>query len=112
MTSVPCFYLFEHSALKLDRVQISELIPLRLGLKERMVVLAQRAVEADIDELITIADELRELEERLVELDPDRAPLPPFEDASSERQRARKRRTPGRRRASAGSSTRGKVIRR
>ena len=38
-----------------------------------MVVLAQRAVEADIDELITIADELRELEERLVELDPDRA---------------------------------------
>ena len=49
-------------------------------LEEQMVVLAQRAVEADIDELITIADELRSLEERLVELDPDREPLPPFEE--------------------------------
>ena len=37
-------------------------------LEERMVVLAQRAVEADIEELIAIADELRALEERLVEL--------------------------------------------
>ena len=70
-------------------------------LEERMVVLAQRAVEADIEELITIADELRELEERLVELDPDRTPLPPFEDVSSERQRSPKRRKPGRQRASA-----------
>ncbi|MEL0266377.1 MAG: DnaA/Hda family protein [Candidatus Poseidoniales archaeon] len=70
-------------------------------LEERMVVLAQRAVEADIEELITIADELRNLEERLVELDPDRAPLPPFEDASSGQRRAPKRRTPGRRRPSA-----------
>ena len=42
------------------------------------MVLAQRAVEADIEELITIADELRALEERLVELDPDREPLPPL----------------------------------
>ncbi len=49
-------------------------------LEEQMVVLAQRAVEADIDELITIADELRTLEERLVEIDPDREPLPPFEE--------------------------------
>jgi len=78
-------------------------------LEERMVVLAQRAVEADIDELITIADELRELEERLVELDPDRAPLPSFEDASSERQKARKRRKPGRRRASADAEETGSL---
>ena len=78
-------------------------------LEERMVVLAQRAVEADIDELITIADELRELEERLVELDPERAPLPPFEDASSERQRAPKRRKPGRRRASADAEESGSL---
>lgn len=49
-------------------------------LEEQMVVLAHRAVEAEIDELITIADELRTIEERLVELDPERAPLPPFEE--------------------------------
>ena len=60
-----------------------------------MVVLAQRAVEADIDELITIADELRVLEERLVEIDPDRAPLPPFEDDAPPRER----RVPRRRRS-------------
>ncbi len=66
-------------------------------LEEQMVVLAQRAVEADIDELITIADELRSLEERLVELDPDRAPLPPFEDdvpAKRERKAVRRRKRP------------------
>jgi hypothetical protein len=45
-----------------------------------MVVLAQRAVDADIEELIVLADELRIIEERLVEIDPDRQPLPPFED--------------------------------
>ena len=49
-------------------------------LEERMVVLAQRAVDADIEELIVLADELRIIEERLVEIDPDRGPLPPFED--------------------------------
>ena len=48
-------------------------------LEERMVTLARRAVEADIEELIDIADELRVIEERLVELDPDRQPLPPFD---------------------------------
>ena len=48
-------------------------------LEEQMVELAQRAVDADIDALIDIADELRTLEERLVELDPDREPLPPIE---------------------------------
>ena len=66
-------------------------------LEEQMVVLAQRAVEADIDELIIIADELRSLEERLVELDPDRAPLPPFEDdvpAKRERKAVRRRKRP------------------
>ena len=63
-------------------------------LENAMVVLAQRAVEADIDELITIADELRAIEERLVELDPERAPLPPFEGETS----TKGRRTVGRRR--------------
>lgn len=67
-------------------------------LEERMVVLAQRAVEADIDELITIADELRTLEERLVELDPDREPLPPFEEVSSSTATLPKRRKPERKR--------------
>ena len=48
-------------------------------LEEQMVQLAQRAVDADIEALIDIADELRTLEERLVELDPEREPLPPIE---------------------------------
>ena len=48
-------------------------------LEEQMVLLANRAADADIEALIEIADELRVLEERLVELDPDRAPLPPIE---------------------------------
>ena len=65
-------------------------------LEEQMVVLAHRAVEADIDELITIADELRSIEERLVELDPDRAPLPPFDEdeAPKKHRKAVRRRKP------------------
>ena len=50
------------------------------ALENAMVELAQRAAQADIEELITIADELRTIEERLVVLDPDRAPLPVFEE--------------------------------
>ena len=49
-------------------------------LEEQMILLAKRAVDADIDSLIGIADELRHLEERLVALDPDAAPLPAFEE--------------------------------
>ena len=49
-------------------------------------------------ELIAIADELRALEERLVELDPEREPLPPFEEGTSPKS-ASKRRKPGRERA-------------
>ena len=65
-------------------------------LEEQMVVLAQRALEADIEELITIADELRTLEERLVELDPEREPLPPFEDdVPTKRERKAVRRRKG-----------------
>ncbi len=56
-------------------------------LEEQMVHLAQRAVDADIDALIDIADELRTLEERLVELDPDREPLPPVEPDVAVKQR-------------------------
>ena len=51
------------------------------------------------DELITIADELRTLEERLVELDPEREPLPVFEDEP-----VRNRRTPVRRKNRANKS--------
>tara|TARA_Y100000991_G_scaffold35212_1_gene23601 strand:+ start:11029 stop:13056 length:2028 start_codon:yes stop_codon:yes gene_type:complete len=68
-------------------------------LEEQMVVLAQRAVEADIEELITIADELRSLEERLVELDPERGPLPVFEEEP-----VRVRRTPAKRKKPANES--------
>ncbi|HJM55651.1 MAG TPA: DnaA/Hda family protein [Poseidonia sp.] len=48
-------------------------------LEEKMVLLAQRAANADIDTLIGIVDELQVLEEQLVELDPEREPLPPLE---------------------------------
>lgn len=71
-------------------------------LEEQMVVLAQRATEADIDELITIADELRSLEERLVELDPERGPLPAFDE-----EQTRVRRTPARRKKRANDSDNG-----
>ena len=63
-------------------------------LESAMVALAQRASNADIDELITIADELRDLEERLVALDPMREPLPAFDE---EPQQAPKKRRFGRR---------------
>lgn len=76
-----------------DAASIQETTELN-RLEEQMVVLAQRAVDADIDELITIADDLRELEERLVAIDPDREPLPPFEDdAPSERRHVGRRRS-------------------
>lgn len=63
-------------------------------LESAMVELAQRASNADIDELITIADELRDLEERLVALDPTRDPLPAFDE---EPQQVPKKRRFGRR---------------
>ena len=48
-----------------------------------MVFLAQEATEADIERLISIADELRELEERLAVLDPVQQPLPRLEHTRS-----------------------------
>jgi len=65
-------------------------------LEDQMVMLGQRALEADIDELITIADELRSIEERLVELDPERGPLPPFEalEPANARRKVGRRRSP------------------
>ena len=78
-----------------DRASVSATSELN-QLEEQMVVLAQRAMDADIETLITIADELRVLEERLVELDPDRAPLPAFEDDTPVRHRrpVTRRKTP------------------
>ncbi|RJU91675.1 MAG: hypothetical protein DWC07_00090 [Candidatus Poseidoniales archaeon] len=70
------------------------------ALENAMVELAHRAAEADIEELITIADELRVIEERLVVLDPDRAPLPAFAediDAAPTTEPPAKRRRFGRR---------------
>jgi hypothetical protein len=49
-------------------------------LEQRMMDLAQQTSEATIEELIQIADDLRHLEEELVEIDPERGPLPPFEE--------------------------------
>jgi hypothetical protein len=49
-------------------------------LESRMAQLAQHTSTASIEELIQIADDLRHLEEELVEIDPERGPLPPFEE--------------------------------
>jgi hypothetical protein len=54
-------------------------------LEDKMLELAQKAGDADIDELILIADELRYLEEKLVEIDPKREPLPPFVEDKKQR---------------------------
>ena len=61
-------------------------------LEQKMIQLAEQTSEASIEELIQIADDLRRLEEELVEIDPDREPLPPFEEDVE-----KKRRTVGRR---------------
>ena len=73
--------LDEHIDLRMNQsTQQSVDASLELNrLEEQMVLLANRAADADIEALIEIADELRVLEERLVELDPDRVPLPPIE---------------------------------
>ena len=62
-------------------------------LENRMAQLAQHTSTASIEELIQIADDLRHLEEELVEIDPERGPLPPFEEDVIER----KKRSVGRR---------------
>ena len=54
-------------------------------LEDKMLELAQKAGDADIDELILIADELRYLEEKLVEIDPEREQLPSFEEDKKQR---------------------------
>ena len=63
------------------------------NLENKMMALAQQTPDASIEELIRIADELRRLEEELVEIDPERGPLPPFEEDIE-----KKRRKVGRRR--------------
>ncbi|MBR95350.1 MAG: hypothetical protein CMA81_00810 [Euryarchaeota archaeon] len=67
-------------------------------LENRMVKLSQRASEASLEDLILIADDLRELEHKLVEIDPEKAPLPEFVEAKLIRKpavrRKRKRKAP------------------
>ena len=58
-------------------------------LENRMAQLAQHTSTASIEELIQIADDLRHLEEELVEIDPERGPLPPFvEDVIEKKKRS------------------------
>ena len=64
-------------------------------LESKMMALAEQTSGASIEELIQIADDLRHLEEQLVEIDPDREPLPPFEEDE-----VKKKRTIGRRKKS------------
>lgn len=64
-------------------------------LENKMMALAEQTSGASIEELIQIADDLRHLEEQLVEIDPDREPLPPFTEDE-----VKKKRTIGRRKKS------------
>ena len=50
-------------------------------LENKMLELSQRASEASLEDLILIADDLRELEHKLVEIDPEKEPLPEFVEA-------------------------------
>ena len=61
------------------------------GLEKSMMELAQRASDASLEDLILIADDLRELEEKLVEIDPEKAPLPEFIEAKLIRKPAKRR---------------------
>jgi hypothetical protein len=56
-----------------------------------MIDLAQRASDASLEDLILIADDLRELEQKLVEIDPEKAPLPEFVEAKLIRKPAKRR---------------------
>ena len=65
------------------------------NLENKMMALAQQTPDASIEELIRIADELRRLEEELVEIDPERGPLPPFEeDIDKKRRKVGRRKKP------------------
>jgi chromosomal replication initiation ATPase DnaA len=61
------------------------------GLEQSMLDLAQRASDASLEDLILIADDLRELEQKLVEIDPEKAPLPEFVEAKLIRKPAKRR---------------------
>ena len=60
-------------------------------LESKMLDLSQRASEASLEDLILIADDLRELEHKLVEIDPEREPLPEFVEAKLIRKPAQRR---------------------
>lgn len=60
-------------------------------LETKMLQLANKTSDASLEDLITIADELRQLEHDLVSLDPSRNPLPVFEEAKLIRTPARRR---------------------
>ena len=67
-------------------------------LENKMLELSQRASEASLEDLILIADDLRELEHKLVEIDPEKEPLPEFVEAKLIRKpavrRKKQRKTP------------------
>ena len=62
-------------------------------LETKMLQLANKTSDASLEDLITIADELRQLEHDLVSLDPTRNPLPVFEEAKLIRKPARRRKS-------------------
>ena len=62
-------------------------------LETKMLELANKTSDASLEDLITIADDLRQLEHDLVSLDPTRSPLPVFEEAKLIRKPARRRKS-------------------
>jgi hypothetical protein len=96
--------LTEIDAMIDDKINENELevfnnTELLSDLEEKMYDLAQKADGANIEELIQIADELRYLEEKLVAIDPEREPLPPFEEENKPRRIAKRRKGKSKRKA-------------
>ena len=73
-------------------LELSENSIILEGLENSMLELAQRASDASLEDLILIADDLRELEQKLVEIDPEKEPLPEFVEAKLIRKPAKRRR--------------------
>ena len=85
---------FDHRINSFERDLIESSIQLG-NLESQLHDLSERTSEASIEELIRIADELREMESNLTEFDPDREPWPEMEEDNvrKERRKANRRKS-------------------
>ncbi len=76
---------------KTAEMELGENAVILENLEQKMLSLAQRASTASLEDLIIIADDLRDLEHKLVEIDPEKDPLPEFVEAKLIRKPAKRR---------------------